>query len=66
MISGGGLSALFMDGTTCPMLTPVVLRVTKRLRLPPVPYRIGVAVASNLGSGCTVIGNPENVLIAVR
>ncbi len=66
VISTGILSALFMNDTICLMLTPVVLRVTKRLGLRPVPYLIAVAVASNLGSACTVIGNPQNALIAVR
>ncbi len=66
VISSGVLSAAFMNDTICLMLTPVVLRVTKRLGLPPVPYLIGVAIASNLGSACTVIGNPQNALIGVR
>jgi Na+/H+ antiporter NhaD/arsenite permease-like protein len=48
------------------MLTPVVLRLTRRLELPPVPYLIAVAVASNVGSACTLIGNPQNALIGVR
>jgi len=64
--SAGVLSALFMNDTICLMLTPVVLRVVLRVGLPPVPYLIGIAVASNVGSVCTVIGNPQNALIGVR
>ena len=66
VISSGVLSALFMNDTICLMLTPVVLRVVLRVGLPPAPYLIGIAVASNLGSACTVIGNPQNALIGVR
>ena len=66
VISAGLLSALFMNDTICLMLTPVVLRVVLRVGLPPVPYLIGIAVASNVGSACTVIGNPQNALIGVR
>jgi Na+/H+ antiporter NhaD/arsenite permease-like protein len=66
LLSSGGLSALFMNDTICLMLTPVVLRVVRRLDLPPAPYLIAVAVGSNLGSACTVIGNPQNALIGVR
>lgn len=66
VVSSGALAACFMNDTICLMLTPVVLRLTKRLGLPPTPYLIAVAVASNVGSACTSIGNPQNALIAVR
>ncbi len=66
VISSGVLSALFMNDTICLMLTPVVLRVTRRLELPPVPYLIALATASNAGSVATILGNPQNALIAVR
>lgn len=64
--SAGLLSALFMNDTVCLMLTPVIVRVTRRLKLPPVPYLIALATASNIGSAATIIGNPQNALIAVR
>jgi Na+/H+ antiporter NhaD/arsenite permease-like protein len=64
--SSGVLSALFMNDTVCLMLAPVVLRVTRRLELPPVPYLIGLATAANIGSAATLLGNPQNALIAVR
>jgi Na+/H+ antiporter NhaD/arsenite permease-like protein len=66
VLSAGGLAALFMNDTICLMLTPVVVRVTRRLGLPPVPYLIALATASNIGSTATIIGNPQNALIAVR
>ena len=66
MGSAALLSALFMNDTICLLFTPVVVRVTKRLALPPVPYLIGLAVAANIGSACTIVGNPQNALIAVR
>lgn len=64
--SSGVLSALFMNDTICLMLTPVVLRVTRRLELPPAPYLIALVTAANIGSAATIIGNPQNALIAVR
>lgn len=64
--SSATLSALFMNDTVCLMLTPVVLRVTRRLELPPAPYLIATAVAANIGSVCTIVGNPQNALIGVR
>jgi len=64
--SSGLLSALFMNDTVCLMLTPVIVRVTRRLHLEPVPYLIALATAANIGSAATILGNPQNALIAVR
>lgn len=64
--SAGLLSALFMNDTICLMLTPVVLRVTRRLQLPPAPYLIALVTAANIGSSATIIGNPQNAVVAVR
>jgi Na+/H+ antiporter NhaD/arsenite permease-like protein len=64
--SAGILAALFMNDTVCLMLTPVVVRVTRRLNLPPAPYLIALATAANIGSTATIVGNPQNALIAVQ
>ena len=64
--SAGFLSALFMNDTVCLMLTPVILRVTRRLELRPAPYLVALVTAANIGSVATIIGNPQNALIAVR
>jgi Na+/H+ antiporter NhaD/arsenite permease-like protein len=37
--------------------------MTRRLGVPPVPYVIAVATASNVGSAATITGNPQNMLI---
>ncbi len=66
MGSSGALSALFMNDTVCLLLTPVIVRVTRRLELPPAPYLMGLVMAANIGSACTIVGNPQNALIAVR
>jgi len=66
VISSGLLSALFMNDTVCLMLTPMVVRVTRRLDLPPAPYLIALATAANIGSAATLLGNPQNALIGVR
>lgn len=66
IVSSGVLSALFMNDTVCLMLTPVIVRLTRRLALPPAPYLIALATASNIGSTASIIGNPQNALIAVR
>ncbi len=64
--SSGLLSALFMNDTICLMFTPVLVRLTQRLKLNPVPYLLGLVMAANAGSVATIIGNPQQMLISVR
>jgi Na+/H+ antiporter NhaD/arsenite permease-like protein len=64
--TAGALSAVFMNDTVCLMLAPVIVRLTRRLELPPVPYLLALALASNVGSACTILGNPQNAWIGVR
>ncbi|MCS6937153.1 MAG: anion transporter [Candidatus Bipolaricaulota bacterium] len=64
--SSGLLSAVFMNDTICLMFTPVLVRLTQRLQLNPVPYLLGLVMAANAGSVATPIGNPQNMLIALR
>lgn len=61
--ASGVLSALFLNDTICLMLTPLLADVTLRLRRDPLPYLIGLAVATNVGSVATITGNPQNILI---
>ncbi|HEX3865561.1 MAG TPA: SLC13 family permease, partial [Gemmatimonadaceae bacterium] len=61
----GLLSALFVNDTICLMLTPLLIAVVRPLGLPPLPFLIGIALAANVGSAMTPIGNPQNMLIAV-
>jgi len=59
----GGLSAFLVNDVICLAMTPFVVLLTSRLRLNPVPYLIALATASNIGSSCTIIGNPQNMII---
>ncbi len=61
--AAGGLSALFVNDVVCLVMAPLVLDVTRRLRLPPAPYLIALATAANVGSVATLTGNPQNMLI---
>jgi len=65
VFTSGILSAFFVNDTICLVFTPIVLLITDRLNLPPVPYLIAVATSSNIGSVMSVTGNPQNVLVAV-
>src|SRR5688572_8331207 len=57
------LSAFMVNDIVCLVMTPFVVHMARRLRLPPVPYVVAVATASNIGSTATITGNPQNMLI---
>lgn len=59
----GMLSAFLVNDVVCVALTPLVLRLCQRLKRPPIPYLIGLATASNVGSVATITGNPQNIII---
>jgi cytochrome c peroxidase len=47
----------------CLVMAPIVLDLTRQLRLPPAPYLIDLATAANVGSVATLTGNPLNMLV---
>jgi Na+/H+ antiporter NhaD/arsenite permease-like protein len=57
------LSALLANDIVCFALTPVLAVALLKASLNPVPFLIGLAVSSNIGSAATIIGNPQNMLI---
>jgi Na+/H+ antiporter NhaD/arsenite permease-like protein len=63
IFSSGLLSAFLVNDVVCLVMTPFVLHLARRLRLPVVPYVVAVATASNIGSVATITGNPQNMLI---
>ncbi|MEO0122977.1 MAG: anion transporter [candidate division WOR-3 bacterium] len=65
IISSGIASSLFMNDTICLLFTPIVLRITRKAQLNPIPFLIALATSSNIGSTMTVIGNPQNMLIGL-
>ena len=63
VLVAGALSALLVNDTICVMCTPLVLALTQAAALPPLPYLLALAFASNAGSVATLTGNPQNMLI---
>jgi Na+/H+ antiporter NhaD/arsenite permease-like protein len=61
----GILSALFLNDTVVIMFTPLVLDITLTLKRNPIPYLIGLVTAANIGSACTITGNPQNMIIGM-
>ena len=63
ILSGGILSAFFVNDTICVMMTPFVLLLTSRSKVDPKPYLIALASSANIGSVATLVGNPQNMLV---
>src|SRR6266853_4100745 len=63
IFTSGIFSAFFVNDIVCLVMVPFVLNITRRMRLPPLPYLLAVATASNIGSVATITGNPQNMLI---
>lgn len=59
-------SAVLDNVTTVLLVAPVTLLVCARLGLPPVPFLIAEALASNIGGTATLVGDPPNIIIASR
>jgi Na+/H+ antiporter NhaD/arsenite permease-like protein len=59
----GVLSAFLVNDVVCVAMTPLVLDLCRRRNLAPIPYLIGLATASNIGSVATITGNPQNIII---
>ena len=59
----GTLSAFLVNDVVCVALTPLVVHICQRLKRPPIPYLVGLATASNIGSVATITGNPQNIII---
>jgi len=60
---GGVLSAFLVNDVVCVAMTPLVLSLCRSLKRPAVPYLVGLATASNIGSVATITGNPQNMII---
>ena len=62
-IMTGVLSAFLDNVTTVLFITPIIIKVTKKMGVSPVLYLISIIVASNIGGAATLIGDPPNLII---
>ena len=65
VLTSGILAAFFVNDTICLIFTPIVLAVTDRLKVPPIPYVMALATSANIGSVMSVTGNPQNALVGI-
>jgi Na+/H+ antiporter NhaD/arsenite permease-like protein len=57
-------SAWLVNDTVAVFLGASVVRACVRTRMPLLPYLLALATSANLGSAATLVGNPQNMLIA--
>lgn len=60
--TAGPLSALITNDAVCILGAPLLVSLLRRHRLPPLPFLLALATASNTGSVATLVGNPQNML----
>jgi len=63
-ISCGLMSALFTNDTMCIALTKTICYVCTQRGYHPGPQMVAIAMSANMGSAATLIGNPQNAIIA--
>jgi arsenical pump membrane protein len=63
-VAGAMITAILSLDTTAVMLTPVMLALVKRLRVPAAPYVVLCAFVANVGSLALPISNLTNLLFA--
>src|SRR5438093_6105451 len=63
ILTSGILSALLVNDTVCLMLTPLIVTIVVRGKLPLMPYLLALAMSANIGSVATLVGNPQNMII---
>lgn len=66
VVVSGVLSAVLVNDTVCLMLTPFVVSMVERARLPPVPFLMALATSANIGSAWTLTGNPQNMIVGTK
>jgi Na+/H+ antiporter NhaD/arsenite permease-like protein len=62
-VLSAALSAVLVNDTVCVFMTPAVIAICRRSRLPMGPYLIALGTAANIGSAATLVGNPQNMII---
>lgn len=56
--------SMFLDNvTTIILIAPIILLITKKIKINPVPFLLSGALLSNIGGVATLVGDPPNILI---
>lgn len=58
------ISAFVENVATVLIVAPIGIEMARRLKITPVPFIIGIAIASNLEGTATLIGDPPSMILA--
>jgi len=58
------LSSILTNDVVVVAMVPLIMQLTLARRLNPVPFLLGFCFAANAGSAGTIIGSPQNMIIA--
>jgi Na+/H+ antiporter NhaD/arsenite permease-like protein len=64
MATTAGLSAILNHDIVCFVFAPIVGAALLQRQLDPVPFLVALAIASNIGAAATLVGNPQDMMIA--
>jgi len=64
MVVTAGLSAVLNHDIVVFVFAPIVATALLEKQINPVPFLIALAIASNVGAGATLVGNPQDMMIA--
>ena len=60
----GPMAAIFTNDVMCVAMTKPICDICRRRSWHPGPYMLAIAMSANAGSALTLIGNPQNAMIA--
>lgn len=63
-ILAGAVSAVVDNVATVLMIAPIALEISRRLKISPVPFIVGIAVSANLQGAATLVGDSTSILLA--
>ncbi|MEW6356109.1 MAG: SLC13 family permease [Planctomycetota bacterium] len=63
-ILSGFLSCAVENVATVLIVAPIAMALSKRVQVSPVPFLVGIAIASNLQGTATLIGDPPSMILA--
>ncbi|MBI4416735.1 MAG: anion transporter [Euryarchaeota archaeon] len=66
MLATAVLSALVLNDTIVLLMTPIVIKTCRAMGINQVPFLVGEALAANIGSVATEVGNPQNAYVAIQ
>jgi len=64
ILTAAALSAVFTNDVVVLAMTPLLIAITLSRKLNPVPFLLAFCFAANNGSAGTLIGSPQNIIIA--